>query len=232
MARVTQVKLATHGGRLTSVTDDPPRKNVLLLTCMDQRMLDDTVRFMNSLNLQNRYDQVALAGGAMGALRLPAGAPSKWQELLLAHLEAAIEKLHRPIKDVFLVDHLDCGAYKELHPDEGVREDYKDACREEMLRMHKLELVELKRGVEEFIECKHRAAVKAYDEAHRQCLASCRRSESDEEKRAWQLVEARAGEKVEEWEGIRVSCFVMDLLGDVIQLDVPRTGTPTRRRKA
>lgn len=44
--------------RLASVFDDPPRKNALLLSCMDQRLLDETVQFMNELNLHNRYDQV------------------------------------------------------------------------------------------------------------------------------------------------------------------------------
>lgn len=47
--------------QMESVFDDPPRKHVMLLSCMDQRLLDETVRFMNALNLHNRYDQVALA---------------------------------------------------------------------------------------------------------------------------------------------------------------------------
>ena len=33
--------------RLVSEFDGPPRSNVLMLSCMDQRLLDYTVRFMN-----------------------------------------------------------------------------------------------------------------------------------------------------------------------------------------
>ena len=36
-----------------------PRKHVLLLTCMDVRLIDNTVTYMNSLNLTNRYDAAA-----------------------------------------------------------------------------------------------------------------------------------------------------------------------------
>ena len=96
--------------RLACVLDDPPRKNVLLLSCMEQRLLDETVRFMNELNLHNRYDQVALAGGAMGVQQLPkrpSDPSATWWATFTAHLSTAIDELHRPIKDVFLLDHLD-----------------------------------------------------------------------------------------------------------------------------
>lgn len=40
----------------------PPRKNVLLLSCMDLRLIDDLVPFMEGDNLSNRYDQLVFAG--------------------------------------------------------------------------------------------------------------------------------------------------------------------------
>lgn len=173
--------------RLRSVFDDPPRKNVFLLSCMDQRLLDDTVRFMNELNLHNRYDQVALAGAAMGVHRLPNDPPdpsATWWEVFAAHLSTAINKLRRPIKDVFLIDHLDCGAYKELHPVDEIRAEYSEAGLVRMRELHAEELAALAWRVHEFCEAQHRSTTDG------------------------------------EWEHIRVSCFIMDLRGQVTQLDV------------
>lgn len=172
--------------RLASVFDDPPRKNVLLLSCMDQRLLDDTVRFMDELNLQNRYDQVALAGGAMGVHRLPDKPPhpsGAWWEVFTTHLSAAINKLHRPIKDVFLLDHLDCGAYKELHPVEKIKKEYPEASVVRMRELHADELSALAWRVHKFCKTQYGST---NDKA---------------------------------WEHIRVSCFIVDLRGQVTQLD-------------
>lgn len=113
-----------------SVFNEPPRKHVLLLSCMDTRLLDNTVHFMDSLNLQNRYDHVIFAGAAMGARRLSSHAGDRknavgWKHVFFDHLEAAIDKLRREIKDIFLLEHLDCGAYKELHPSTAVKNKYK-----------------------------------------------------------------------------------------------------------
>ncbi len=41
---------------------DLPQDNVLLVTCMDLRLIDDIVDFMNHDNLRNRYDHVVFAG--------------------------------------------------------------------------------------------------------------------------------------------------------------------------
>lgn len=190
--------------RMVSVFDDPPRENVLLLSCMDQRLLDDTVRFMNALNLRNRYDQMALAGGAMGVNRLftpTAGSPSVWKPVFLHHLEAAIDKLHRPIKDVFLVDHLDCGAYKKLNPDEGLASEYRNASISRMAELHATELRVVATLVRDFCDEQRQAAEK--DLHH---------------------------DRVKAWTSIRVSYFIMDLLGEVSQLDVPPGESPSLKR--
>jgi hypothetical protein len=172
--------------RLAFVLEDPPRKNVLLLTCMDQRLLDETIRFMNELNLNNRYDQLALAGAAMGVHRLPENPPDPsgaWWAVFTAHLVAAINKLHRPIKDVFLIDHLDCGAYKELHPVDSIKKEYAKASLPRMRELHADELAALAWRVHEFCEAQYQST------------------------------------KDEAWEHIRVSCFIVDLRGQVTQLD-------------
>jgi hypothetical protein len=118
-------------------------------------MLDETVQFMNSLNLHNRYDQIALAGGAMGVHRLPENPtePSAtWWATFTAHLATAINELDRPIKDVFLLDHLDCGAYKVLHPVDKIKKEYPKATLERMRELHADELAALACRVHDFCE--------------------------------------------------------------------------------
>lgn len=199
-----------------SVFDDPPRKNVLLLCCMDQRLLDDTVRFMNFLNLQNRYDQITLAGGAMGVRHLPEEPPhasAKWWEVFTAHLVTAINKLHRPIKDVFLVDHLDCGAYKELHPDKKIAKEYKNASLDRMRELHEFELSSLAKWIQQFCAKQFRLAKIEYRVTKMTCVKG---------KKCWKRIKEAAWEKVKAWKNIRVSCFIMDLNGNVTQFFVPK----------
>ncbi|MGL4462834.1 MAG: hypothetical protein ACRC1K_11850 [Planctomycetia bacterium] len=198
-----------------SVFDDPPRKNVFLLSCMDQRLSDDTVHFMNALNLHNRYDHLALAGGAMGVHRLsndPAIPSASWWNTFTGHLSAAIDVLHRPIKDVFLIDHLDCGAYKHLHPDDTVAEDYRNASLAGMTKLHANELRMLACRVRNFCEEQRRTAESKRVEALRSCT---------EETACLASAQKHHDELIEAWTGIRVSYFLMDLRGDVAQLDLP-----------
>jgi hypothetical protein len=153
---------------------------------MDQRLLDETVRFMNDLNLHNRYDQIALAGGAMGVHRLPVNPCDKaatWWELFTAHLSTAIDKLKRPIKDVFLLDHLDCGAYKELHPIDKIKKEYSTATLLRMRELHSDELAALACRVHQYCESQYHQS------------------------------------KDQAWEHIRVSCFIVDLRGQVTQIE-------------
>lgn len=86
----------------------PPRKAVLLLTCMDLRLMDDVVRFMDHDNLTNRYDHVTIAGCALGALGANGQKPH-WAETFKDHFLVA-HKL-RKFEDVYVIEHRDCGAY-------------------------------------------------------------------------------------------------------------------------
>jgi hypothetical protein len=158
---------------------------------MDQRLLDETVRFMNGLNLHNRYDHLVLAGAAMGARLLKSPVSSTklpWKQVFFDHLTAAIELLKREIKDIFLLEHLDCGAYKELHPDKDVCKAYKAAT--SMSQLEDFHLVEVSQFAEEVREfCDNR-----------------------------QKKFKPKGDAANPWEGIRVRCFLMDLLGNVKEL--------------
>ena len=114
-----------HRNTKKSTSKHPtPRKHVLVLTCMDLRLLDDTVSFMDQYNLANRYDQIVFAGSALGVLRLSSpsvndhsqSTRSVWKDVLFHHLQIAIDVLDRTVKDIFILEHRDCGAYEHYHP--------------------------------------------------------------------------------------------------------------------
>lgn len=101
-----------------------PRQNVLLLSCMDLRLINELVAFMDRDNLTNRYDHFVLAGGSLGVLQPRYAA---WRAAFFEHVGIAL-KLHKP-QDVYIVEHRNCGAYCEFlgmdfgdSPDEQERE--------------------------------------------------------------------------------------------------------------
>lgn len=86
-----------------------PVQNILLLSCMDLRLLDETVAFMHNLGMTNRYDHVILAGAALGASY--EGLPH-WGHTFWDHVDVARE-LH-DIREVYILEHRQCGAYRKL----------------------------------------------------------------------------------------------------------------------
>jgi len=83
--------------------------DALLLSCMDYRLVDETERYMTRRGLRNKYDHIVLAGAALGAIteKFPEWNKTFWDELGLAI------DLHG-IHQVLLLDHRDCGAYKQI----------------------------------------------------------------------------------------------------------------------
>ncbi|PIB96714.1 carbonic anhydrase [Caulobacter sp. X] len=121
--------------------------DMLLLTCMDYRLTDDTVAYMDGRGLRDKYDHVVLAGASLGALtdRYPSWGPTFW-----SHLDVAIT-LHS-IHKVMVLDHRDCGAYKVILGPEAVDTPDKElaahtqqlqALRAEIKRRHEHLEVEL-----------------------------------------------------------------------------------------
>ena len=100
----------------------PPRKNVLLLSCMDLRLIDDIVPFMEGDNLANRYDQLVIAGAALGVIQHD---HESWYDVFFQHLDIAVE-LHQ-IQDVYIMEHRHCGAYEKFL---GKKGEYGDSERE------------------------------------------------------------------------------------------------------
>jgi carbonic anhydrase len=92
-----------------SGTSQAPPHNILLLSCMDLRLLDETVAFMDSIGMTNRYDHVILAGASLGATyeALP-----HWGQTFWDHVDVARE-LH-DVREVYILEHRQCGAYRKL----------------------------------------------------------------------------------------------------------------------
>src|SRR3954467_9566459 len=95
-------------GRITG-SYPPPRRNVLLLTCMDLRLIDELAAFMDRDNLTNRYDHLVVAGASLGVMQTTY---PHWRDTFKDHLAIAL-KLHQP-EDVYIVEHRNCGAYVEF----------------------------------------------------------------------------------------------------------------------
>ncbi|HYD31352.1 MAG TPA: carbonic anhydrase [Azospirillaceae bacterium] len=108
------LKLATLGAGVTLFGLPPVARaaggtDALLLSCMDYRLVDDVVRYMDGRGLTNNYDHVILAGASLGALT---DKFASWGKTFWDHLEVAIQLHH--IKKVMVMDHRDCGAYKVI----------------------------------------------------------------------------------------------------------------------
>lgn len=200
----------------------PPRKLVLLLSCMDARLLDDTVSFMNYYNLENRYDHVAFAGAALGVLHLSSppvsgSSPSlgsSWKEVFFHHLQIAIDLLGRQIKDIFILEHRDCGAYQHCHLTH--REPYmEDEAGQALEEQH------------------HRDQAFLLAESIRTYCRTQQRDARDKEIHApTEAQKVLARERFAAWDGIHIKCFLMDLRGNVTHLYKNTEKKTATRRKA
>ncbi len=79
----------------------------LVITCMDFRLIDDAVYFLNSKGYNNNYDNIILAGASLGYNQTKY---DSWKKTVDDHIGLA-KKLHH-IKEIIVIDHMDCGAYK------------------------------------------------------------------------------------------------------------------------
>lgn len=79
----------------------------MVLSCIDYRLTDKISAYLATRGLSGKYDQVILAGAALGAVtsKYP-----EWGKTFRDHLGLAIQ-LHQ-IKRVIAIDHRDCGAYR------------------------------------------------------------------------------------------------------------------------
>jgi carbonic anhydrase len=80
---------------------------LLMLTCMDSRYPHRIIQTMDARGLRGKYDQLILAGASLGVIHKRA-----WQTTFLDQLGFAIKE--HGVKEVMILDHRDCGAYKKL----------------------------------------------------------------------------------------------------------------------
>ncbi|WP_299649167.1 carbonic anhydrase [uncultured Tateyamaria sp.] len=79
----------------------------LVLNCMDHRLIAPVADYLEGRGLRGRYDQIVLAGGAIGVMSDQTRA---WAETFWQHVKLARD-LHG-IRKVIIIDHRDCGACK------------------------------------------------------------------------------------------------------------------------
>jgi hypothetical protein len=85
----------------------------LIITCIDFRLIDDAVYYLNSKGYVDDYDQFILAGASLGyntSLNEVNSQFSRWDKILENHIDIAYT-LHN-IKEIICMEHMDCGAYK------------------------------------------------------------------------------------------------------------------------
>jgi carbonic anhydrase len=112
--------------------------DILLLTCMDYRLTDDTIAYMEGRGLHDKYDHIALAGASLGAItdKYPA-----WGQAFWSHLDVAMELHH--VHKVVVIDHRDCGAYKVIFGEEAVDTPEKE------LALHTQELHAIREAIKQ-----------------------------------------------------------------------------------
>lgn len=90
-----------------SAPDPSHQTEALVLNCMDYRLIGPVADYLTSRGLQGRYDQIVLAGGAIGVM---SDETSAWAETFWQHVRLARD-LHG-IRRIIVIDHRDCGACK------------------------------------------------------------------------------------------------------------------------
>ncbi len=79
----------------------------LVLNCMDYRLIGAVYNYLASRGLAGKYDQITLAGGAIGVM---SDQTTEWANTFWQHVTLA-KDLH-DVRKVIVIDHRDCGACK------------------------------------------------------------------------------------------------------------------------
>jgi carbonic anhydrase len=110
----------------------------MLLTCIDPRFPEPTIKHMQSRNLVGKYSQFTFAGASIGVV---APAFKDWSKTFWDNLAASIQLHHIP--KVIAMNHRDCGAAKIAYGPEKV------ANKQIETDTHKAALMEFKKQVAE-----------------------------------------------------------------------------------
>jgi carbonic anhydrase len=86
-----------------------------VIHCMDFRLVKDTINWMDQKGLLGDADLISIAGAGKSFL-------SEYQDFLMHQLDISINKHHS--KKIFLVHHVDCGAYALENTFEDEEEEF------------------------------------------------------------------------------------------------------------
>ena len=95
----------------------------LVITCIDFRLIDEAVTYFDGSNLNNKYDEMIVAGASLGYntscnnVKLPSGYnqlksasdSTLWTKCVDDHI--SISSALHSITEIIVMDHLGCGAY-------------------------------------------------------------------------------------------------------------------------
>jgi len=92
-------------------TSEPKEQHAILISCIDARLLDETVVFMNSQKLNNKYYHLTLAGCSLDQI--------KHEHYIKDQVELIIDILGSKghnLDFVYILEHRDCAAYAKVFP--------------------------------------------------------------------------------------------------------------------
>ena len=110
----------------------------MLLTCIDPRFPEPTIKYMEGRNMVGKYSQFTFAGASIGVV---APAFKTWAPAFWDNLAASIQLHHIP--KVIAMNHRDCGAAKIAYGAEKVKDEATET------ETHKAALMEFKKQVGE-----------------------------------------------------------------------------------
>jgi hypothetical protein len=110
----------------------------MLLTCIDPRFPEPTIRYMEGRHMVGQYSQFSIAGASIGVV---APVFKDWAPAFWGNLASSIQ-LHR-IPKVIAMNHRDCGAAKIAYGEAKV------ANRDVETETHKAALMEFRKQVDE-----------------------------------------------------------------------------------
>ncbi len=110
--------------------------DAMLLTCIDPRFPEPTIKYMEGRHMVGKYSQFSFAGAAIGVV---APAFKAWEPAFWDNLAATIQ-LHN-VPKVIAMNHRDCGAAKIAYGEAAVKDKATETA------THKAALLEFKKQV-------------------------------------------------------------------------------------
>ena len=112
--------------------------DAMLLTCIDPRFPEPTIKYMEGRHMVGKYSQFTFAGASIGVV---APAFKTWAVAFWDNLAASIQLHHIP--KVIAMNHRDCGAAKIAYGEAAVKDKATETA------THKAALMEFKKQVGE-----------------------------------------------------------------------------------